>query len=100
MTDPPHVGLFATCLVDALRPGVGFAAARLLQRAGCRVTVPPRQVCCGQPAYNAGARADAMAIARQAVALFEEFDHVVAPSGSCAGMLKLRAVLVGEEASS
>ena len=98
MTGAPLVGLFATCLVDALRPTVGFAAARLLMRAGCRVEVPRSQVCCGQPAYNAGDRRDAAAIARRVVDAFERFDHVVAPSGSCAGMLRVHypALLDGD----
>ena len=88
LTDAPRVGLFATCLVDALRPTIGFAAAKLLEDAGCVVSVPDRQVCCGQPAYNAGDRKAAAAIARQTIALFEGFDYVVAPSGSCAAMLR------------
>ncbi|MFT5485490.1 MAG: L-lactate dehydrogenase complex protein LldE [Paracoccaceae bacterium] len=88
MTATTRVGLFATCLVDLYRPSVGFAAASLLQKAGCDVDVPAAQVCCGQPAYNAGDRANAAAIARQTIDLFEEFDYVVAPSGSCAGMLR------------
>ncbi len=85
---PPRVGLFATCLVDAVRPTVGFAAAKLLEDAGCIVSVPRRQACCGQPAYNAGDRENAAAIARQVVGLFESFDYVVSPSGSCAAMLR------------
>jgi L-lactate dehydrogenase complex protein LldE len=84
----PTVGLFVTCLVDLFRPTVGFAAVKLLEAAGCRVEVP-RQTCCGQPAYNSGDRADARALARQAIAEFEGCDYVVAPSGSCAAMLKL-----------
>jgi len=84
----PEVGLFVTCLVDLFRPSVGFAAIRLLERAGCTVTVPDAQTCCGQPAYNGGDRADAKAIAAQVIVAFEGFDYVVAPSGSCAGMLK------------
>ena len=85
MTARPQVGLFATCLVDLYRPSVGFAAASLLEKAGRDVAVPTAQVCCGQPAYNAGDRKSAAAIARQTISLFEEFDYVVAPSGSCAG---------------
>ena len=85
---PPRVGLFATCLVDLYRPSVGFATASLLQKAGCDVDVPAAQVCCGQPAYNAGDRRNAAAIARQTIGLLENFDYVVAPSGSCAGMLR------------
>jgi L-lactate dehydrogenase complex protein LldE len=83
----PHVALFATCLVDLFRPSVGFAAAKLLEQAGCRVSVPA-QSCCGQPAYNSGDRSNAKAIARQVIESLEGFDYVVAPSGSCAGMLR------------
>ncbi len=85
----PRVGLFVTCLVDLMRPSVGFAAVKLLEQAGCSVEVPVAQTCCGQPAYNSGDRSDAAALARQTISAFEGFDYVVAPSGSCAGMLKL-----------
>jgi L-lactate dehydrogenase complex protein LldE len=85
----PRVGLFVTCLVDLFRPTVGFAAIKLLEEAGCTVEVPLAQTCCGQPAYNSGDRADARAIAENTITAFEGFDYVVAPSGSCAGMLKL-----------
>ena len=51
--------------------------------------MPRAQTCCGQPAYNSGDRRDAIAIARQVVETFERFDYVVAPSGSCAGMVKV-----------
>ena len=81
------VGLFVTCLVDMFRPSVGFAAVKLLEDAGCRVVVPAAQTCCGQPAYNSGDRHDARAVARQVIAAFEGFDHVVVPSGSCGGMI-------------
>ncbi len=83
----PRVGLFVTCLVDAIRPGIGFAALQLLQEAGCHVEVPDAQTCCGQPALNSGDARDAAALARQTIAAFEGFDHVVLPSGSCAGTM-------------
>ena len=86
--DAPVVGLFVTCLVDLFRPSVGLAAVKLLEKAGCRVEVPGAQVCCGQPAYNSGDRADAKAVAAQVIAAFEGCDYLVAPSGSCAGMIK------------
>lgn len=76
------------CLVDLFRPSVGFAAIRLLEDAGCEVHVPEAQVCCGQPAYNSGDRADTTAIAKQVIAAFEGYDYVVAPSGSCGGMIR------------
>jgi L-lactate dehydrogenase complex protein LldE len=81
------VGLFVTCLVDLMRPAVGFAAVKLLEDAGCIVDVPT-QTCCGQPAFNSGDRATTRTIAEQVIAAFEPYDYVVAPSGSCAGMLK------------
>ncbi len=88
MPEPrPRVGLFVTCLVDLFRPRIGFAAAKLLELAGCRVEVPA-QTCCGQPAYNLGDRQDAQAIARAVVEAFEGYDYAVAPSGSCAGMIR------------
>ena len=83
-----RVGLFVTCLVDLVRPQDGFAAVKLLEQAGCDVEIPNAQTCCGQPAWNAGADKDAAAIARNVIAAFEGFDYVVAPSGSCAGMIK------------
>jgi L-lactate dehydrogenase complex protein LldE len=84
----PKVGLFVTCLVDLFRPQVGFAAVKLIEEAGCDVAVPMAQTCCGQPAYNSGDNADARDIAQNTIRAFEGFDYVVAPSGSCAGMLK------------
>mgnify|MGYP002682764558 FL=1 len=83
-----RVGLFVTCLVDLMRPSIGFAALKLLDRPGVEVVVPDRQTCCGQPAYNSGDRDDAIALARKFVEEFEGFDHVVAPSGSCSGMVR------------
>ena len=84
----PRVGLFVTCLVDLMRPSIGFAAVELLEKAGCRIDVPESQTCCGQPAYNSGDMPDTIAIAQNTITAFEGFDYVVAPSGSCAGMLK------------
>jgi L-lactate dehydrogenase complex protein LldE len=84
----PRVGLFVTCLVDMHRPSIGFAAIRLLERAGCQVEVPRAQTCCGQPAYNAGDRHTARDIAVSIVEAFRGYDYIVVPSGSCGGMLK------------
>jgi len=95
-----RVGLFVTCLVDLVRPRIGFAALELLEAAGCDVAVPQAQTCCGQPAWNSGDRAGARALAEKTIAEFEPFDYVVAPSGSCAGMIRLgyREVFAGEAA--
>ncbi len=83
----PRVGLFITCLVDLMRPSVGFAAVKLLEEAGCIVDAPV-QTCCGQPAFNSGDRGTARDLAERTIEAFRGFDYVVAPSGSCAGMIK------------
>jgi L-lactate dehydrogenase complex protein LldE len=83
-----RVGLFVTCLVDLMRPRIGFAALRLLEQAGCEVVVPESQTCCGQPGYNSGDRESARRLARKVLAEFADCDFVVAPSGSCAGMIR------------
>jgi len=83
-----RVGLFVTCLVDMMRPRIGFAALQLLEAAGCEVIVPTAQTCCGQPAYNSGDRDSARALAIKLLDEFESCEYVVAPSGSCAGMIR------------
>jgi L-lactate dehydrogenase complex protein LldE len=103
MTAAPHtprVGLFVTCLVNTMRPSVGFAALQLLREAGCSVEVPAAQTCCGQPAFNSGDTAGAAQLGRRFIEIFESFDYVVAPSGSCVGMTKvhLEEALAGDPA--
>ncbi|MFT4613755.1 MAG: L-lactate dehydrogenase complex protein LldE [Bacteroidia bacterium] len=83
----PRVSLFVTCLADLFRPSVAFASLQLLERAGCDVSVPLKQTCCGQPAYNAGDFQATIPLAKNVVALLEDADYVVIPSGSCAGMI-------------
>jgi L-lactate dehydrogenase complex protein LldE len=84
-----RVGLFVTCLVDLMRPGIGFATLRLLEAAGCEVVVPAGQTCCGQPGYNSGDSAAARALALKLLGEFKDCDYIVAPSGSCAGMIRV-----------
>ncbi|MCB1742179.1 MAG: (Fe-S)-binding protein [Gammaproteobacteria bacterium] len=87
-TPKPRVGLFVTCLVDLFRPNIGFAAVRLLEQAGCTVEVPQPQICCGQPAFNSGDLNLTRRLAQRTIEAFEGFDYVVAPSGSCASMIR------------
>src|SRR5690606_17560329 len=87
-TKPPKVYFFGTCLIDAVYPGSGLAAFRLIELEGVRVVFPPGQSCCGQPAYNSGFPDQARAVARQQLRAFREDLPVVVPSGSCAGMMK------------
>ena len=76
--------LFVTCLVDQFFPAVGEASVVLLEQAGCVVEFPSDQTCCGQPVFNLGYRAESAQLARRFVEIFEPFDAVVTPSGSCA----------------
>jgi len=95
-----RVALFVTCLVDLMRPRIGFAAIELLEAAGCEVIVPPAQTCCGQPAWNSGDKVSAARLAKKVIAEFEEFEYVVAPSGSCSDHIRTEypAILADESA--
>jgi L-lactate dehydrogenase complex protein LldE len=83
-----RVALFVTCLVDLMRPRIGFSSIELLEAAGCEVIVPSSQTCCGQPAWNSGDRESAARLAKKVIAEFEGHEYVVAPSGSCADHIR------------
>jgi L-lactate dehydrogenase complex protein LldE len=95
-----RVALFATCLADRLYAQACADAVRLLRALGVEVDVPPAQTCCGQPALNAGHVTEARSMARHTVQAFRGAEHVVLPSGSCAGMLRTHfpEILDGPEA--
>jgi L-lactate dehydrogenase complex protein LldE len=86
-----RVAFFTTCVVDLFEPDVGVAAVRLLRAAGCDVSCPRTQTCCGQPAWNAGFADDAAAVARGTLDALagEPVDAVVVPAGSCATMVRV-----------
>ncbi len=83
-----RVGLFVTCLIDLVRPRIGFATIKVLENAGCTVVVPASQTCCGQPGYNSGDVKSGRELALKFLSEFEGCDYVVAPSGSCSGMIR------------
>ncbi len=84
----PRVGLFVPCYVDQLYPDVGMATLELLERFGCDVDFPAAQTCCGQPMANTGCTTDAAPLARRFLEIFEPYDYVVCPSGSCTAMIR------------
>lgn len=84
-----RVGLFVTCLIDLIRPRIGFCALKLLKAGGAEVVVPETQTCCGQPGYNSGDRKSARELARKVLGEFRGCDYVVVPSGSCCGMIRV-----------
>lgn len=83
-----RVALFVTCVNDTLFPRTGQAAVTLLRRLGVDVEFPAGQTCCGQMHYNAGYRHDAEPLVRRFARTFAGYDAVVAPSGSCAAMVR------------
>lgn len=70
-----------------MRPSVAFATIQLLEQAGWEVDVPPNQTCCGQPGYNSGDIDSGITLAKQFIEQFEDAQYIVAPSGSCVGMV-------------
>jgi len=88
---PPlhRVALFVTCIVDQALPEVGVAAVRLLRKAGYEVDFPMSQTCCGQPFFNSGFRDEARTLAQRMIEIFEPYEFVVAPSGSCTAMVRV-----------
>ncbi|CAM3902792.1 (Fe-S)-binding protein [Nocardiopsis rhodophaea] len=83
-----RIALFVTCLNDTLFPDTGRAVVRLLERLGHEVVFPESQTCCGQMHYNTGYRRDAQKLAVRFVETFDDADVVLAPSGSCAAMVR------------
>ncbi|MEV0093664.1 (Fe-S)-binding protein [Streptomyces sp. NPDC050738] len=83
-----RVALFVTCVNDAVYPSTGIAVVKLLERLGVEVDFPPGQTCCGQPQFNTGYRRETEPLVRRMGRVFEGYDHVVTPSGSCAAMVR------------
>lgn len=82
------VSIFTTCVVDLMFPNVGQAMVEVLERFGCETTLPDKQICCGQPTYNSGYNQKSYATLKNQIDSFEGAEYVVAPAGSCAGMLR------------
>jgi L-lactate dehydrogenase complex protein LldE len=82
-----QISLFVTCIVDQLFPNVGMSVASVLEGLGYQVMFPPRQTCCGQPAFNSGYREEARAVALHFLEVFRDSDYIVVPSGSCTSMI-------------
>ncbi|MFN3705414.1 MAG: (Fe-S)-binding protein [Thermoflexales bacterium] len=83
-----RVAYFVTCIVDVVFPKIGEAALEVLERVGVRPAFPMAQTCCGQPAFNSGFQGEARQVAAHFVRVFQGYDAVVTPSGSCAAMVK------------
>ncbi len=93
---PISVALFIPCYVDQFYPEVGIATLEVLEKLGCKVSFPPGQTCCGQPLANAGYQRETESTTKRFISLFQEFDYVVAPSGSCVLHVKEHARIIPE----
>jgi L-lactate dehydrogenase complex protein LldE len=93
-----RIALFLTCVNDTLYPGTGKAVVALLERLGVDVDFPLAQTCCGQAHYNTGYRHEAEPLARRYADVFADYDAIVTPSGSCAGMVRDIYPRLGERA--
>ncbi|MFF4479097.1 (Fe-S)-binding protein [Streptomyces sp. NPDC001520] len=94
-----RVALFITCVNDTLYPQTGQAVVTLLERLGVEVGFPEGQSCCGQPQFNTGYRHEAEPLVRRYAAAFRDYDYVVAPSGSCAAMVRDNYPRIGAKAA-
>ncbi|WP_079166426.1 (Fe-S)-binding protein [Streptomyces oceani] len=94
-----RIALFVTCVNDAAFPSAGIATVRLLERLGCQVDFPPAQTCCGQPQYNTGYRKATEPLVHRMAEAFDGYDHIVAPSGSCAAMVRDNYPRMGRRAA-
>jgi L-lactate dehydrogenase complex protein LldE len=83
-----RVGLFIPCFIDLLYPQVGQSTLAVLERLNLEVDYPCAQTCCGQPAFNSGYWDEARALAERYVTIFDRYDAVVCPSGSCTAMVR------------
>jgi L-lactate dehydrogenase complex protein LldE len=83
-----RVALFITCFNDTLFPETGRATVRLLERLGHEVAFPVEQTCCGQMHFNTGYQREAIPLVRRFVEVFKGYEAIVAPSGSCVGMVR------------
>ena len=83
-----QVALFITCLTDQFYPHVGVAVTKILEHFGCTVAFPQTQTCCGQPFFNNGFHDESRELAKRFIEIFEPYDYIVTPSGSCAAMVR------------
>lgn len=88
MKQTKRVALMVTCMVDQIMPEIGVATVKLLRRAGYEVDFPVEQTCCGQPFFNSGFREPAANLARRSIEIFEDYDAIVLPGGSCTAMIR------------
>jgi L-lactate dehydrogenase complex protein LldE len=94
-----RVALFVTCVNDVLYPETGRSVVTVLERLGVEVDFPAAQTCCGQPQYNTGYRGETEPLARRFGRVFDPYDYIVTPSGSCAAMARVHYPRMAQRAA-
>ncbi|MEU5552005.1 (Fe-S)-binding protein [Micromonospora sp. NPDC047793] len=93
-----RIAVFVTCLADTMFPEAAKATVRLLERLGHEVVFPEGQTCCGQMHVNTGYQGQALPLVRRYARVFDPYDVIVAPSGSCVGSVRHQHAVVARRA--
>jgi glycolate oxidase iron-sulfur subunit len=90
---------FTGCATNYFYPDVGKAVIKVLNRLGMEVILPPGQMCCGLPLFQAGARKKALKNIRENLKLFnrKDVDAVVVDCAACGSALKKEYAYILEE---
>lgn len=91
--------LMTGCVAETLFGATNVRTARLLQRAGLRVLVPPRQGCCGALPLHLGDAARARVLAKDLAVLLDATgaDWIVSNAAGCGALLReLHHLLPGD----
>lgn len=83
-----NVALFIPCYIDQFYPQVGMATVHVLEHFGVRPEFPEAQTCCGQPMANSGCVDETRPLAQRFIRIFDGYDYIVTPSGSCCSMVR------------
>ena len=84
-----RVGFFVTCLVDLMRPSIGFAAHQAARSGrGGRLRARRRRPAAASPPTTPATAPTPSRWRARCVDEFEGCDYLVAPSGSCSGMIR------------
>lgn len=83
------VAFFSGCLMDTMFLETNNATTRLLQLAGCEITIPDTQTCCGALHGHSGEKDAAKQLAKRNIEAFEEagIDFIITNAGGCGAFL-------------
>ncbi|MGM8365244.1 (Fe-S)-binding protein [Virgibacillus sp. W0181] len=83
------IGFFTGCIMDTMFSSINTKSIKLLQAAGCEVTVIKEQTCCGALQSHSGETEITKKLALENIEAFEkyDFDYIVNSIGGCGAML-------------